>query len=227
MQFSDTPGAFADDANTVFAHATQAGNVAITGTEAGDPRNGHLIEVAAADHDWWLFVHRTGEWVAFDRAWASHVNHGFVAVVAGRSGFGGHAPRGIAWVTLQPRDTSLPRISVGAMHYLTVRSLVFQPRANRQLQNAAVAWARDKSAEGLAFIGADVNMNDRVRNVFGSNAMTTCWDELHQYPGTHGHRTIDVIARLTGDDIRFTDADTHPALLHSDHHLIEATVELR
>jgi len=228
MQAQDSHAQFKADAVTLFAHAVQRRNVIVTGTEAGQSQNGAAVEAAASAQGFWSWVHGSGEWCAFDKSWATHVDHGWVGVIP--AGYG-HAARGICWVTLQPKDTATPRISVGSMHFLTSKSSEQEPNANSQLQAAALKFAQDKGKSGLVFLNADTNMSDQSRNVWGTSQIVTAWDELGKWPGTietGARNTIDVISRY-GSGTRFTaarrytDADVP---LYTDHQLIEATAAL-
>lgn len=222
MECRDPYDQLQHDVRAVFDHAIAVGNVIVTGTEAGqkNPLPG-LIRDVAADRGWYVFVHKWGEWVAFDKTWGRHLDHGFVAAIPGTSQ---HTPRGIVWVRIQANDDAL--VSVGSVHYLTAD----RPDAalNADLKAACRKWASDELNDGrLPFVNGDVNTDDRTKDVFGGT-LVTVWDELGKYPETienNSGRTIDVIARHGKTSGRFTagraytDADLK---LYGDHRLIEA-----
>ena len=198
----------------------------ISGTEAG--QSGTLAAVirdVAADRGWYAFVHKWGEWVAFDKSYGTHRDHGFVACIPGTSQ---HTPRGIAWVAFLADDDTIGEVAVGAVHYLTAD----RPDSgkNSDLKAACRKWANDQANLGrLAFVNGDVNIDDQKKDVFGG-VLVTSWDELGKYPTTidyHMVRTIDLISRRGDDSTRFlsgraySDADLD---LYSDHLLIEALV---
>lgn len=197
----------------------------LTGTEAGTDPTASLLVSTATQYDYWLRI-GGDSWVAFDKKWATRkVGDGFVKVLDSGSG---HSARGVTWMTC---DTPLGRISVASMHLLTAKSLEQEPHANERLQDAAVAWAKDHGP--LAFVNADTNMSDQDRNVWGSSALTTCWDELKKYPDTLAGgpaNTIDVISRLTKGPSKFTgatrltDADF---AMNADHYLVQATIRVQ
>jgi len=76
MEAYDSDSQKKSDVTDVFAHAVANGNVFITGTEAGSGSLPNLIRDEAKRRNWWCYVHGSGEWVCFDKAWGSHVAHG-------------------------------------------------------------------------------------------------------------------------------------------------------
>lgn len=224
LEAGDTDSQKSHDVDAVFDHARSAGNVVLTGTEAGTDPTRSLLEEAAESRGFYLVV-GGDSWVAVDQRWAGRkVDAGFVKVIDSGSG---HSARGVTWMTC---DTPVGRIAVAAMHLLTAKSSEQEPYANDQLTDAAVAWAKQYGP--LAFIGADVNADDATRNVWGSGALTTCWDELDKYPDTlegGPESTIDVLTRLTAGPARFTTARRYTDAdldLYADHRLIEAGVKI-
>lgn len=227
MQAQDLERLKAEDANTVFRYARKVGNILCSGTEGGAPAFGRALEGAARDHGYYCYVHPSGEWVAFDLRWGRHVDHGWVGpIVPGNSR---HAARGIAWLTARAKDRDAIQVSIGSLHFLTAD----EPDAakNSDLTRAAVGWAKKHGP--LVFVNADTNRDDQTRNVWASNGLETCWDELDRWPDTHeGGRdaTIDVISRLRSGPMTFTDARVlgDRALdLNADHKLIQATVKVQ
>lgn len=224
MQAQDNPSQQDADVAAVFGHAVEVGNVIMTGTEAGNQRLADSLEAEAKRRGWWCYVHGSGEWCAFDLAWASHLDHGWVGPIIPSSSR--HSARGICWVTAQPA-TGGPPVSVGAVHFLTAKTLEAEGGSNKPLQQAARSWAVDHGP--AAFVSGDVNMNDQAKNVWGGPELTTAWDELGKWPDTHPggpSYAIDVISRLTAGPYRFTKARAYSDAdirLNTDHKLIEAT----
>lgn len=224
LEAGDTDAQKKADVKAVFSHARGAGNVVLTGTEAGTEPTIGLIQNEASAKE--FYCHIAGDsWICVDKRWATKkVDTGWNKVVNAGSG---HSARGVAWMTV---DTPLGRMSFAAMHLLTAKSSEQEPNANPKLKDAAVQWAKDHGP--LSFIGADVNADDRSKNVWGSSAVTTCWDELKKYPDTlegGPDNTIDVFTRLSSGPARFTsaramsDADLK---LNADHKLIQGTIKI-
>lgn len=239
LQFSDSADAWKKMGKNLFAYAKANGNVLLSGTEAGDSSNAKILKDAADTAGFWCYVHDSGEWVAFDKSWGSHQDHGWKGpLVPGQSGSassGGHSPRGIAWVTVNPKDPNLPWVSLGSVHFLTQNSIDAGPpgTSNKPLQDGALEWCQAKGSDGkIAFINGDVNMNDKAKNVWSTDQIVTCWDELGKWPDTHEGgptSTIDVISRYKPDGAKFTSAQAVPdseANLSSDHKLIQAKVKV-
>lgn len=224
LEAGDTDAQKKHDVIALFKRGRNKKKRVLTGTEAGTQPMSGLLKDAAAEYGYWLRI-GGDSWVAFDHTWATKkVNDGFKKVLDSGSG---HSARGVTWITA---DTPVGRVSVASMHLLTAKSLEQEPNANKKLQDAAVQWAKDHGP--LAFVNADTNMSDKDRNVWGSNALTTCWDELKKYPDTLAGgpaNTIDVISRLTSGPMKFTGAtrlNDQDFALNADHYLIEATIRV-
>lgn len=235
MRFTDTRSQMADDVVEIFHHAARAGNVILTGTEA-TAVTAELIRSIGQASGFYTFVQEHGEWVAIDRTWADPIGHGYVHVLdglPGRRGQGGHAPRGITYVQAVPKDKTIgPLVTAAAFHLMTHLSEVHDPQTNVTLQRALGKFARHYGrGRRLVFVNGDANLHDDRVDVYAGSPITTCWDELGEYPVTHGHGTIDVIGSYDGDGrVRclgaraFTDAQLP---LHTDHNLIQATYQVR
>jgi hypothetical protein len=236
-QFSDTRAEHAHDARAIFAHARRSGIELVSGTEAGGNSLSWQIPKAARAHGYAIEL-RGGDWVAVDREFGIVDRRGYVPVYAGLSRparLGGHGPRGITWIRVRPRDRRIaPAVFYGSSHWLTRRSLRASGlRSNRRLARAVGRWAADHGrGDALVFYAADVNEDDRRRDVFARGPLTTCWDELRKWPATRSSgRTIDVIASLDWDDrVSCSGArrlDDRDLFLFSDHAAIEAGYRVR
>ncbi len=224
LEAGDTTDQKKADVKTLFSHAREVGNVVLTGTEAGtEPMIGLIKNEASAKE---FYCHIAGDsWVCVDKRWATKkVENGWTKVVDSGSG---HSARGVTWMTV---ETPYGQMSIAAMHLLTAKSSEQEPNANPKMKDAAVAWAKEHGP--LSFIGADVNASDKTKNVWGSSALTTCWDELKKWPDTHEggpSYSIDVLTRLTSGPAKFSSARAladSDVKLNADHKLIEGTVKL-
>lgn len=241
MQFSDHAGQMAHDARALFVHAREAGNVLLTGTEAATATALHeLLPTIGDAHGFYVFAHKWGEWVAVDRDWGKPMDHGYRYVLDALhvpASEGGHNPRGITWLEAKPHDPDVaPRVTLAAFHLLTAGSIAAGTQTNRLLQTAAGDVARERAGgRRIAFVNGDVNLHDDQVDVFRGAPLTTCWDELGEYPHTHGTQragsTIDVIASYDGDGRvhcakahAYTDAELP---LYTDHNLIDARYTVR
>lgn len=79
----------------------------------------------------------------------------------------------------------------------------------------------------VGFWAGDTNLNDRPGStayaILEAEDLTTCWDELKTYPGTHGRETIDVIGSYDPDvRVAARSAKAWP-LGNSDHRAVSAT----
>lgn len=100
------------------------------------------------------------------------------------------------------------RVWLGEAHWLVPRS---PERWSRHVaMTRAMVRSVQENAKGrdLAFFLGDLNVDpddergtDQVQpyRLFNHHNMTTIWDELGRYPGTHGRRTIDVIGSYDRD----------------------------
>ena len=224
LEAGDTDAQKEHDVDALFRRARKEGIPVLTGTEAGtDPMSG-LLKEGAKENGYWLRI-GGDSWVAVDKTWATEkVNDGFNKVIDSGSG---HSARGVTFMVCK---TPVGKIAVASMHLLTEKSLEQEPHANEKLQDAAVQWAKNHGP--LAFVNADTNMNDKQKNVWGSGALTTCWDELGKYPDTLAggpDATIDVLSRLTSGPTKFTAANRYKDdqfRLNADHYLISGTVRV-
>jgi hypothetical protein len=232
-QFSDSRRDHVHDAGVIFAHAVAADVWACTGTEAGAaPANHDLrdaLRVAGEAHNFFVFTHRWGEWVALNRRFLDVIDTGFAGpYVDGTHGIpasqGAHAPRGLAWAAGTAKHHDLGRLTFGASHWLTHRSMLASGVTNAPLAEGAAEFGRTYGAgSGLVFLNADVNLDDARRDVFNGAPFVTLADELGRHPGTHEdtHRAIDVLAswdpdgRVVGRGYRVLDDAALP--LESDH----------
>lgn len=239
-QFSDSRDEHAHDAKAIFDHATKREAWVVTGTESGESPVNHdlhdLIVKEAAAHNFAIYANRFGEWVAMNRSFLRSLRHGYEGpFIPGSHGLtaaqGGHSPRGVTWMQGQARGVDLGRITTGAAHYLTKRSIEGTGHTNHALQAGIGVFGKEFGPKGdKVFFAADTNMQDRRTDVFAGHPFTTCWDELGKHPST-GHGNIDIIASYDEDKRvsckaarSLTDSDLR---LYSDHFTIEATYEVR
>lgn len=238
LQFSDSPAHQAEDIHALFAHARDVGNVILTGTEASSRTASHdLIREIGPAFGFYTFAQRAGEWVAVARDWAKPLGHGYVHVLDGLGGNaaqGAHQPRGITYVQVAPHDRTIGTVvTAGAFHLMTHRSDAADPQSNLILQRALGTFARRYGrGRRLVFANGDANIRDNHLDVYAGSPLTTCWDELGKYPGTHGPNTIDVIGSYDQDHrVRCVKAvsltDREALRLHTDHNLIQAVYEVR
>lgn len=207
MQFSDTNAQHRNDASAVFKYAKAKGVVFLTGTEGGGTSLTKAIQDAAKVNGFALNLHRAGEWVAVNKDKATVTGKGFDGpYIPGTTGLkasqGGHAPRGVAWTTADVPDVG--SVTVGAMHYLTARSVAAGKATNQAMVDGIAKWGKDKGkGRGLVFIQGDVNLDDAKQDVFKGEPFRSVWDELGKWPGTLGTkargRTIDVSASYNAD----------------------------
>ena len=240
MQFSDSPDAHRHDAKVVFDTATDTKAWAVTGTESGDSRSNHdlrdfLVE-EAHDHEFYIFAHKYGEWVALNRRYLKGFEHGYDGpYIKGSVGIdaahGAHAPRGVTWVSASPIKFNLGLMSFGAAHYLTKPSMAASHVTNEPLVRGIAAWGvRHGNGPGkIAIFCADTNMDDLHRDVFMGKPFTSISDELGKHPATHGANIahgakLDVIASYDFDGRvkakSYTVWDDSKVKLYADHFML-------
>jgi hypothetical protein len=229
MQFSDTAKQQAHDVNVVF----NRGYDIITGTESGPDNALHgLVLRAAPDSGYRLAAFRS-QWVAFRAdlitgGWRK----GYVPSVESTEGVGRHPDRGIVWGSGNVKGFG--RVTAGAGHLLTHGEKPGDPnyRLNTRYARDIGEWgAEAASGNKIVFYGGDQNSNDAVRDTFRGKPFTSCWDELGKHPGTHGKRTIDVLASHDTDRrVKCVSARVlrdSQVFLNTDHFLIEAVYEVK
>jgi hypothetical protein len=211
MQFSDTKSQHAHDAKAIFDYAKQRGALFVTGTEAGahQPDLRDALTANAKRTGYSINAHKWGDWTATNTALAKVVGKGYEGpFIDGTTGIdaahGAHSPRGITWQTAEVKGI-VGAITIGSAHYLTQRSIEASKTTNQPLINGIAQWGKAKGkGSALVLFNADVNMDDEKRDPFSGGPFTTCWDELHKYPATHGRdvrhgSTIDVSASYNAD----------------------------
>lgn len=243
QQFSDPDDQHAHDAEAVFAYAAKREAIAITGTEAGAGAGNLTRELleAAGDHGY-RFHRGHGDWLGVRRDLGKVIGRGYVKVLeshdaSGDPAPGNYAPKGIPWLKVDATDQGLGVLAVSASHFLTKgQSPGGTPAGplnhhtlNLKLGRAVGAWfERHGKGTALAFHGSDTNLIDR--KVDAVPGAVSCWDERKFWPNT-GHGNIDVLYRNARDGrVRWVDAkvlDDRRLKLYTDHHLIEATAEVR
>jgi hypothetical protein len=244
MQFSDEAYQQRSDMDAVFKRARDRKVMFVTGTESGAGGNHVLYDAlrkTAPLYGFKVNAHKWGDWVAVNVTLADFVESGYDGPhIPGTKGLkasqGAHSPRGIAWLTAKAKTQGVGTITVGAVHYLTARSIKVSG-SNAPLQKGIADWGKEKGkGSALVFVTGDVNMHDDTRDVFNGHPFTTCWDELGKYPATHGRdkahgSTIDIIASYNADGRVSCKAaaaqDDSTVKLATDHFLIEATYTVR
>lgn len=207
MQFSDTVAQHTRDADRVFAYAKTKGVVFLTGTEGGGVSLTKALAVSAKAHGFQLNLHKSGEWVAVNKALAKQTAKGhdgpFIPGTKGlKASQGGHSARGITWTTADV--PGIGSVTVGSVHYLTARSIAASKTSNQPMADGIAKWGRDKGkGKALVFIQGDMNEDDAKRDTFKGEPFTSVWDELKKWPGTTGTkargRTIDLSASYNHD----------------------------
>lgn len=208
----DTPVNKVSDARKLFT----TGADIMTGTESGPASGATRSALRAASYDAGYLFHNPGDqdcWVAISEdlvADDAKIQMGLIDHVPAAKAWGDpngpYSAKGLPWMSAQTRFGK--RITVGAGHWLTKgrdRAQTPPGKYNHYLINKRIAgevgeWARVAGqGRGIVFYGADTNLVDRTSDVFrGMASMTTCWDEVGEWPGT-GHGNIDVIASYDGD----------------------------
>ena len=147
LRYSSGLRAHRHDAEAVFAHARDVGNVLVSGTESG--RGNSLwvdVPAAAARHGFALFHTPPGEWVAVDRRFGTIADRGAVPVYPARHAspaHGGHAARAIAWIRVEPHERRIGPVVYGVGHWLTPRDVAVEHLAgNSAMARAVNRWAR-------------------------------------------------------------------------------------
>lgn len=234
QQFSDDHAQHVHDAGAIFRYADKQGALFLTGTEAGGDDVRNALQAAAKEYGWRINAHRWGEWVALNNAEGKATDEGWEGpfipgLSRAEAGKGTYAPRGITWVTAEVPDVGT--VSMGCVHYLTVRSNAASGASNRPLAKGIADWGADKGkGKHLALVNGDWNMDDKHRDVFLGKPFTTSWDELGKHPATHGRdkahgRTIDACASYNADGRVKAKAarvlDDHNLPLFADHFAIE------
>lgn len=228
LQFSDNPTQQRHDIRQMFSH----GSDVITWTEASpDNANFRLVKEIGPKHGYTVHAAGAGVGVAVKKGAGRVVDKGFIKVADGVAHQ--YSNRGIAWVEI---DVPWQRESVfvGAVHYVTkgrVPSDGLRYRINRRFARAIGAFARGRGqGRRLVFVNGDFNIIDNQMDVFFGEPLTTCWDELGEYPST-GHATIDAIASYDFDGrVKCLTAVAYPDrkwALFTDHYPIEAVYEVR
>lgn len=240
MQFSDSKLQHSHDAKAVFDRAQDKGVWAMTGTEAGVSKKNHDLHDAlveeAGKHGFYINADPSGEWVALNKAHLTNFKKGFAGpFIKGTTGVGvaggAHAPRGIAWASGTAKSFHLGRLTFGSSHYLTNRSEAVSG-SNEPLIKGISAWgAQHGKGNGIVFLGADTNTNDKRGDVFSGRPFTSISDELKKWPPTLGTTTwIDVIAsydhdgRVRAKSYNVFNDKAFP--LYTDHYLLDAVYEV-
>jgi hypothetical protein len=205
LQASDTVEQLEADLEKCFDRFVRKGTRVITGTEAGSKSFRRVLRRVARKHGYKVKVARDC-WVAVEKdfrkrgSWRSGYKH--VLDSGASRTTKRHSDRGITWVSFDTKEFG--RIAVGAAHYLTKGRPVAGKYGtnvdlNEDLAEAIGEWGKEHGrGEGLAFIGADANIIDKLHDVFFGEPFTTAWDEVRTWEDT-GHGNIDVWASFDWD----------------------------
>lgn len=235
MQFSDNREQKQHDAKRIFDRAKLRNVAWLTGTEAGEDPLKTILHLEAQAHGYTFACYKSN-WLAVHKAiitpgsykvdYETIINNDFVVG-------SGHDPS-LIWAQFK-----MPRIgpvTVMGSHYPRFG----QPDSSDPLQrrnlavNEKVAAAIGDKAEefgagkALFFYGGDQNIPDKLSDTFFGEPITSVWDELHHYEGTHGphDQPIDVIASYNHDGrvtARYARAlDDTEFFLFCDHYAVEA-----
>jgi len=222
MQWSDTPAQKKRDTDLIFSSSPHV----ITFTEVGRGQNevGQKYIKAHSD-DYYLFFDNFDAAVAIKKTLGKYVNSGYIKVLPGVAG--DHPNVGIAWMTVE--NAKLGEITVASTHYITKDGV-----PNRKTQNNKIATALQELADetasgsGLFFFGADTNRDDATQDVVPNTKLTTCWDELRQWPDTLKSVTFDVIGSFDEDArVRIQSARTLISAFNTDHKPVEALYNIK
>lgn len=203
LQFSDPAARRKADINKIFAQ----GYHWITGTEAGEADTRAMLREAATKYDRKYRVHVVRDtWIAvrtdmITKDWET----GQIKFIENDLTWGRGHDTGLAWVSFY--NKRLGKISIGCSHY-PVRGNPKDPRPEWRVNakwtkvaaNGIGKWAKEQGkGTALVFYGGDQNLDDKIIDTFFAQPLTSCWDDLKRYPGTHGRPTLDVVARYDYD----------------------------
>lgn len=209
------------------------------------------LREAAKKNDYRLYLPKQGDgWIAVRKDFiAGNVKTKFYPVLPSGSAVNDPAhPRTLKGVQVFSFDAEhhLGRIHIlGGLHYLTKGQSFGQskrddkrcPRDHRK-ENIKYAKAALEVAEklqrsgGSVFLTGDSNMFLQKDDPFFGGPASTCWNDIHRFPATHGAHCIDFVARYKKSD------HVGPALksktrvlkglrLNSDHRTIRATYSIK
>lgn len=228
MQWSDSKEQKQSDLKKIFEHANSRNYAWITGTEANHglaPMIKTAAEVAG-----FTFFNRGEQWLAvrtkrISSGWETEWTK-VVGGVAGR-----YPDRSVIRASF--KDAWLGVVTVLCSHYQT-QSISREAARKGDNEKIAAEITRMANAHGggtaKVFYGGDQNITDNKHDSFFGGPLTSCWDELGEYPKTTGWGTIDVIASYNPDKAvkcksarAWNDTDLP---LNTDHYLIEATYSI-
>lgn len=228
LQVHDDRAQITSDIGNIFRRARDRHVAWITGTEAFGPKVVTPLEAAGSAMGYRV-ERPAGQdcWIAVRKSFiAGNFHLDYEKLVEGGSD---HRDLGVLSVDF---DTDrLGHIAVFAEHLLTSR------QTNAAAKNRRIVEGTERRAKtlakgtGLAFVGADKNMNDRLRDTFLDTGFTSLGDELKRYEPTHPHgKPIDVVGTWDHDGrvkpkyLRVMD-DTE-FKLYGDHFVVEGGIEV-
>jgi hypothetical protein len=147
------------------------------------------------------------------------------------SGRGSYTDRPILEVTFETPDGY--RVTLHIAHWITdapTRTRV----EKRHLQSAVMADRVAFHGRGgrLSFWMGDTNEDEgsrwegEVQRPLTRAGLVSIYDDLHQYPSTHGRRTIDVIGRYARDGRVHPESVRVGPRRHSDHRQVDAVYQV-
>lgn len=203
-----------------------------TGTEAGGASDLHEYLATEALASGFRFSRPRGQdcWVMVNKDYVGERWEPYFDEVIAADGKkpARHTAKGVMAVTFDcpplKRD-----VTVIAEHGLTRKNPGYQEK-NRRLARATYDFAEKKAhGRNIVVVGSDTNINDKLKDVFFGEDLTTIGDELKKWVTT-GHGPIDVIATMDMDKavtpISIRDVPDKELFLHSDHEGVEAVLEI-
>jgi len=234
MQFNDTPAQQRSDFDEILARGADV--IGFTEVNANKPIAQLLHTAAHAAGYRVLNSHKGGDPLAVKRE-HDVLDAGWQPVHPGNPGpaaQGGYAPRGISWAQI---DFDGELVFVHEAHWITGFDRRDERAARHTMLSEAMSEIVTQHARGrcLSFFMGDDNIDERVdvgRNpekpaaIFADAKLLTIWDELDEYPGTHGKRVIDIIGsherdrRVTAHRVKVWPQ------LHTDHRQVSAWYDI-
>lgn len=162
------------------------------------------------------------------------LDHGQVASVPAHGGSaaqGGHGPRPVLWASFRPFGTR-EHVTAHCGHWVTHKA----DTGGQQLeltQDLADVVRQHSQGARLGFWLGDTNHPDgpvdfgAVDAALRKGQLTSCWDELGRWPGTHGAATLDVVGSYDPDHRVSCERARVWPLTHSDHRAVSAWYSIR
>lgn len=222
LQFNDTTAQKNADCEKIFKECADTGQWGIMGTESFEANTKLALKKAAAKHGFFLYIGTgTDAWVAVNKKrvrGTSFKGYTGPTIVKGKAGV--NAAKKVVRATFTNPD--IGRVTLYACHNVSKDRI---PEQKRVMKAYGADAKKQAAGLGLAWLGADANVQDAKFDTVYGNGFISCWDELKKYPST-GHGTIDVICRFKSDTrVKFHAANSKGDKdfpLHTDHFKIAA-----